>query len=44
MDATNITDGLTVHTVGGVVDVFTIFEVRDKGRTMYLKNILSMVS
>ena len=42
--ATNITDGLTVHTVGGVVDEVTVFEVRDKGRTMYLKNILSMVT
>ena len=43
-NATNITDGLTAHTVGGVVDDQTIFEVRDKGRTMYLKNIVSMVS
>ena len=42
--ATYITDGLTVHTVGGVVDEVTVFEVRDKGRTMYLKNILSMVT
>ena len=44
MNATNIAEGLTVHTVGGVVDEFTVFEVRDKGRTMYLKNILSTVS
>ena len=43
-NATNITDGLTAHTVGGVVDDQTVFEVRDKGRTMYLKNIVSMVS
>ena len=42
--ATNLENGVTVHTVGGVVDEVTVFEVRDKGRTMYLKNILSTVS
>ena len=44
MNATIIADGLIVHTVGNVVDDQTVFEVQDKGRTMYLKNMVSMVS
>ena len=42
--ATSIADGLIIHTIDGVVDDKTVFEVQDKGRTMYLKNIVSMVS
>mmetsp|Transcript_30659 Transcript_30659/g.64787 ORF Transcript_30659/g.64787 Transcript_30659/m.64787 type:complete len:1099 (+) Transcript_30659:67-3363(+) len=41
---TNISNGLTVHMVGGNVDSNTVFEVQDKGRTLYLKNVLSTVS
>ena len=41
--ATSITDDLTIHTIGGSIDVNTVFEVRDKGRTLYLKNMLSTV-
>lgn len=43
-NATNITEDIRAHTVGDVVDEFTVFEVRDKGKTIYLKNIISMVS
>lgn len=41
---TSITPDLTVHMVGGVVDDATVFQVNDKGRTFYLKNVLSTVS
>ena len=43
-DATVIDDGLTAHVVGGTVDASTVFEVQDKGRTLFFKNILSTVS
>lgn len=33
-----------VHTVGSEVDGSTVFQVEDKGRTMYLKNLVSTVS
>ena len=35
--------GVTAHVVGNNVDARTVFEVQDKGRTMYLKNILYSV-
>lgn len=41
--ATVVGDGLTVHTIGGNVDSATVFEVQDKGRTFWLKNVLSTV-
>ena len=38
--------GFTAHVVGveGIIDGDTVFEVQDKGRTIYLKNTLSTVS
>jgi hypothetical protein len=36
--------GLSAHLVGGNVDGGTVFEVQDKGRTLYLKNTRSTVS
>jgi len=41
---TDIDDNVAVHRVGGNVDRSTVFEIRDKGRTMYLKNMLSTVN
>ena len=41
--ATVIEDGLVVHLVGDNVDRNTVFEVQDKGRTMYFKNTMSTV-
>ncbi len=41
---TSLSFGLTVHIVGGSIDADTIFEVHDKGRTLYLKNTRSTVS
>lgn len=35
--------GFTAHVVNGIVDASTVFEVMDKGRTFFLKNILSEV-
>ena len=34
-------DGLTAHILGCNVGCSTVFKVQDKGRTLYLKNILS---
>jgi hypothetical protein len=43
--AINLLDsGLTIHRVGSFIDRNTVFEVQDKGRTMYLKNMRSTVS
>ena len=36
--------GLTIHRVGNVTDHNTVFEVQDRGRMMYLKNMRSTVS
>ena len=41
---TSLSFELSVHIVGGNIDGDTIFEVRDKGRTLYLKNTRSTVS
>ena len=41
--ATTVGDGLTAHTLGCNVGCSTVFKVQDKGRTMYLNNILSIV-
>lgn len=35
--------GFTAHVVNGQLDASTVFEVQDKGRTFYLKNIVSEV-
>ncbi|KAL7542550.1 hypothetical protein ACHAXR_011864 [Thalassiosira sp. AJA248-18] len=37
-------NGVTVHVVGGNVDTSTVFQIEDKGRTIFLKNTLSTVS
>ena len=42
--ANAIGDGLVAHIVGGTVDGSTVFEIQEKGRTMYFKNIMSMVN
>lgn len=39
-----IGDGFTAHVVGGSIDESTVFEVQDKGRTLFFKNIRSTVS
>jgi hypothetical protein len=36
--------GLTTHIARDIIDSNTVFEVQDKGRTMYLKNTLLTVS
>ena len=41
---TSLGVGVSVHIVGGIIDGDTTFEVRDKGRTLYLKNTRSTVS
>lgn len=41
---TGIDAGLTVHMVGGQLGESTVFEVQDKGRTLFLKNKLSTVT
>ena len=41
--ATTVGDGLTAHILGGNVGGNTVFEVQDKGRTLYLKNMISTV-
>ncbi|KAL7542499.1 hypothetical protein ACHAXR_011825, partial [Thalassiosira sp. AJA248-18] len=43
-NAAVIANDLTVHTIGGNVDASTVFEVKDKGRILFFKNMLSMVS
>lgn len=35
--------GLKVHRIGGKTDENTVFEVQDKGRTLFLKNVRSTV-
>lgn len=37
-------NGLTVHKVNGLIDTSTVFEVQDKGRTFFLKNLESKVT
>ena len=41
--AITVGDGLTAHILGCNVGGNTVFKVQDKGRTLYLKNILSTV-
>ena len=41
---TSLDIGLIAHIVGGTIDEETVFEVHDKGRTIYLKNSRSTVS
>jgi hypothetical protein len=41
--ATDLGSGLKVHMVGGITDANTVFEVNDKGRTLFLKNLRSTV-
>jgi hypothetical protein len=41
---TNLANGLTVHVAGGIIDRETVFEVQDKGRTLFLKNTRSTVT
>lgn len=41
-NSTILGNGVTVH-VTGAVDGSTVFEVEDKGRTLYFKNLLSTV-
>jgi hypothetical protein len=41
---TNLGIGFTAHIAGSIIDGDTVFEVQDKGRTIYLKNTLSTVS
>lgn len=35
--------GMKVHRIGGKTDENTVFEVQDKGRTLFLKNVRSTV-
>ena len=42
-NTTNLGEGVWAHLVGSTVDADTIFEVHDKNRTLYLKNMLSTV-
>lgn len=37
-------NGVTAHSVNGNIDTSTVFQVEDKGRTLFLKNVLSTVS
>ena len=37
-------NGFIAHLVGGVIDEKTVFEVEDKGRTLFLKNVRSTVN
>ena len=37
-------NGVKVHVVGTVGSTDTVFEVEDKGRVLYLKNMISTVS
>lgn len=40
----NLGVGLVAHKVGGIVDGTTVFQVEDKSRTMYVKNLVSTVN
>ena len=42
-NSTVLQDGLIVHAVDGLIDASTVFEVQDKGRTFFLKNVVSEV-
>ena len=42
--STDLGNDLKAHVLDGKVDATTVFEVLDKGRTIYLKNILTTVS
>ena len=42
--STDLGNDLKAHVLDGKVDATTVFEVLDKGRTIYLKNVLSTVS
>ena len=42
--ATNLGNGVTIHKVGGNVDGSTVFEVQEKGKTLYFKNLVSTVN
>lgn len=41
---TDLGNGVKVHEAGIVGNMDTVFEVQDKGRTIYLKNMISTVS
>ncbi len=41
---TSLGIGLTSHIAGDIIDGDTVFEVQDKGQTLYLKNMLLTVS
>lgn len=41
--ATDLGSGLKAHRTGGITDANTVFEVQDKGRTLFLKNLRSTV-
>ncbi len=41
--ATDLGSGLKAYRVGGTTDTNTVFEVDDKGRTLFLKNLRSTV-
>jgi hypothetical protein len=43
-NSTNLNNGVIVHAAGIVGSPGTVFEVQDKGRTLYLKNLRSTVS
>ena len=43
-DSTNLNNGVIVHAAGIIGSTDTVFEVQDKGRTLYLKNLRSTVS
>jgi hypothetical protein len=43
-EPTSLGTELKAHIVGGIINEMTIFEVHDKGRTIYLKNTRSTVS
>ena len=38
-----VANDITAHLVGGTLDERTVFEVKDKGRTLFLKNVQSIV-
>ncbi len=41
--ATDLGSGLKAYRVGGITDANTVFEVDDKGQTLFLKNLRSTV-
>ncbi len=43
-EPTQLQDGLIAHVVNGNIDTSTVFEVEDKGRTFFLKNVVSKVN